>query len=151
MVRYELKVNGIEQIVDVPPGTSLTSVIRDDLGLTATRLGCGHGSCGACYVLLDGSAFASCTMPVDEAVGHEIVTVEGLSQDGHLHPVQEAFLKEDAMQCGACTSGMLISTVALLEENPHPQEEEIRDALSGHLCRCGVYGRIVKAALEASR
>ncbi len=150
-MRYELQVNAQTQVVDVPPGTSLTSVLRDDLGLTATRLGCGHGSCGACYVLLDGAAVASCTMPVDEAVGHRIVTVEGLAQDGHLHPVQEAFLKEDAMQCGACTSGMLISAVALLDDNPHPEPEEIRDALSGHLCRCGVYGRIVKAVEEAAK
>lgn len=150
-MRYELLVNGRHETVDVPAGTSLTSVLRDDLGLTATRLGCGHGSCGACYVLLDGSAVASCTMPVDEAVGHRIVTVEGLASDGKLHPVQEAFLKEDAMQCGACTSGMLISAVALLEENPHPGEEEIREALSGHLCRCGVYGRIVHAVEEAAK
>lgn len=150
-MRYELSVNGQEQIVDVPPGTSLTSVLRDDLGLTATRLGCGHGSCGACYVLLDGSAVASCTMPVDEALGHRIVTVEGLAQGGRLHPVQEAFLKEDAMQCGACTSGMLISAVALLEESPHPGSDEIRDALSGHLCRCGIYGRVIKAVEEAAK
>ena len=150
-MRYELSVNGQQHVVDVPPGTTLTSVLRDDLGLTATRLGCGHGSCGACYVLLDGLAVASCTMPVDEAAGHRIVTVEGLASDGRLHPVQEAFLKEDAMQCGACTSGMLISAVALLEENPHPGEEEIREALSGHLCRCGVYGRIIRAVEEASQ
>jgi len=150
-MRYELSVNGESHAVDVPAGTSLTSVLRDDLGLTATRLGCGHGGCGACYVLLDGQAVASCTMPVDEAVGHRIVTVEGLSTGGKLHPVQEAFLKEDAMQCGACTSGLLIHAVALLEENPHPGEDEIREALSGHLCRCGVYGRVVRAVEEASK
>lgn len=150
-MRYELSVNGRPHVVDVPPGTSLTSVLRDDLGLTATRLGCGHGSCGACYVLLDGAAVASCTMPVDEAAGHQVVTVEGLARDGHLHPVQEAFLKTDAMQCGACTSGMMISAVALLEENPHPGEDEIREAMAGHFCRCGVYGRIVQAVAEAAK
>ena len=150
-MRYELSVNGRRHTLDVPAGTSLTSVLRDDLDLTATRLGCGHGSCGACYVLLDGQAVASCTMPVEEATGHRVVTVEGLAQDGRLHPVQAAFVKEDAMQCGACTSGMLISAVALLEENPHPGEEEIRESLSGHLCRCGAYSRIIRAVEEASQ
>ena len=150
-MRFELSVNGAGHVVDVPPGTSLTSVLRDDLNLTGTRLGCGQGSCGACYVLVDGAAVASCTLPVEEAAGHAIVTVEGLAADGALHPVQKAFLAEDAMQCGACTSGMLISAAALLSENPHPDAEEIREALDGHLCRCGVYGRIVLATLEAAQ
>jgi len=150
-MRYSLTVNGVERQVDVPPGTTLTSVLRDDLGLTGTRLGCGHNACGACYVLLDGHAVASCELPVEEAEGRSVVTVEGLAKDGRLHPVQEAFLKHDAMQCGACTSGMLISAVALLEETPHPSEGEIREAMAPHLCRCGVYGRIVEAVQEAAR
>jgi len=150
-MRYSLTVNGVERQVDVPPGTTLASVLRDDLGLTGTRLGCGHNACGACYVLLDGHAVASCELPVEEAEGRSVVTVEGLAKDGRLHPVQEAFLKHDAMQCGACTSGMLISAVALLEETPHPSEGEIREAMAPHLCRCGVYGRIVEAVQEAAR
>jgi len=150
-MRYSLTVNGVERQVDVPPGTTLTSVLRDDLGLTGTRLGCGHNACGACYVLLDGHAVASCELPVEEAEGRSVVTVEGLAKDGRLHPVQEPFLKHDAMQCGACTSGMLISAVALLEETPHPSEGEIREAMAPHLCRCGVYGRIVEAVQEAAR
>jgi aerobic-type carbon monoxide dehydrogenase small subunit (CoxS/CutS family) len=150
-MRYRLHVNGRARDVDADPGTSLLSVLRDDLDLTGTRFGCGQGACGACYVLADGRAVASCTMTVDEASGRDLVTIEGLARDGSLHPVQRAFVAEDALQCGYCTSGLIISTVALLAESPAPTDEEIRDALAPHLCRCGVYQRIVRAVRRASR
>jgi len=146
-----LTINGQTHEVDVPAGTTLLGVLRDDLGLTGTRYGCGLGVCGACYVLADAHAVASCTLSIEETVGRRITTVEGLAQDGALHPVQRAFVDEDAMQCGACTSGMLISAVALLQRTPDPTNEQIRDALAPHLCRCGVYVRAVRAVKRAVR
>ena len=149
-MHIRLNVNGLPREVDVPLGTTLLGVLRDDLGLTAARYGCGQGSCGACYVLADGGATPSCMMPVEEAAGKIIVTVEGLAQNGNLHPVQRAFLDEDAMQCGYCIGGMLISAAALLSRTPHPSEAEIRDALAPHLCRCGVYLRAIRAVRRAA-
>jgi aerobic-type carbon monoxide dehydrogenase small subunit (CoxS/CutS family) len=149
-MRVRLAVNGQVRDADVPAGTSLLSVLRDDLGLTGTRYGCGHGACGACYVLADGQPVAACTLSVEEAAGKTLVTVEGLAEGETLHPVQRAFLEEDAMQCGYCTAGMLVSAVALLARTPHPTDDEIRGALAPHLCRCGVYVRAVRAVRRAS-
>lgn len=150
-VRFRLTVNGATHAVTAAPDASLLGVLRDDLGLTGAHYGCGHGACGACYVLLDRQPVPACVTAVREAAGKEIVTVEGLATGDVLHPVQQAFLDEDAMQCGACTSGMLISAVALLERRPHPGEDEIREALAPHLCRCGVYGRAIRAVQRAAR
>ena len=146
-----LNVNGTARLVEAAPASSLLSVLRDDLGLTGAHYGCGHGVCGACYVLIDRQAVPACVTSVEHAAGKAIVTIEGLAQGDKLHPVQQAFLEEDAMQCGACTSGMVIATVALLERTPHPDEDEIRAALAPHLCRCGVYGRVIRAVQRAAR
>ena len=144
-MKLALTVNGERRDVDVPPNTSLLSVLRDDLGLTGTRYGCGRGQCGACYVLADDRAVASCLLTADQAARMEITTVEGLADGAKLHPVQQAFVDGDALQCGYCTSGMVISAVALLAHDPEPDETSIRDALAGNLCRCGVYGRAIRA------
>ncbi len=149
-MKFALTVNGEAREVDVPRRTTLLSVLRDDLGLTATRYGCGAGQCGACFVLADGRATPACLMTVDQAQDVAIVTVEGLAPDGDLHPVQRAFADEDAMQCGYCTSGMLISAAALLAREPHPGDAEIRDALAPNLCRCGVYSRAIRAVRRAA-
>lgn len=146
-----LNVNGTARLVEAAPASSLLSVLRDDLGLTGAHYGCGHGACGACYVLIDRQAVPACVTSVEHAAGKAVVTIEGLAQGDKLHPVQQAFLEEDAMQCGACTSGMVIATVALLERTPHPDEDEIRAALAPHLCRCGVYGRVIRAVQRAAR
>ncbi len=148
-MRYALEVNGRAVDVDVPPGTTLLSVLRDELELVGTRFGCGQGDCGACYVLADGRAVASCTLDIEDAANRSIVTVEGLADGDTLHPVQQAFIDEDAMQCGYCTSGMLIAAAALLQHSPNPSEEEIREALQPHLCRCGVYQRVIRAVQKA--
>ncbi|TME63875.1 MAG: (2Fe-2S)-binding protein [Chloroflexi bacterium] len=144
-MKLALTVNGERRDVDVPPNTSLLSVLRDDLGLTGTRYGCGRGQCGACYVLADDRAVASCLLTADQAARMAITTVEGLADGAKLHPVQQAFVDGDALQCGYCTSGMIISAVALLAHDPEPDETSIRDALAGNLCRCGVYGRAIRA------
>ncbi|MFN2520346.1 MAG: (2Fe-2S)-binding protein [Candidatus Limnocylindria bacterium] len=149
-MRLRLTVNGAAHEVDVPPNATLLDVLRDDLGLTGTRYGCGRGQCGACYVIADGRAVASCLLTADQASGREVTTVEGLARGGELHPVQEAFVAEDAMQCGYCTSGMIMSAVALLARDPDPDEETIRDELAGNLCRCGVYGRAIRAVRRAA-
>lgn len=167
-MKLALRVNGEPREVDVPPNTTLLSVLRDDLGLTGTRYGCGRGQCGACYVIADTGvgargagapgrvaehgvrAVVSCLLTVDQAARMEITTVEGLANGDELHPVQQAFVDEDAMQCGYCTSGMVISGAALLERDPKPDEISIRDALAGNLCRCGVYGRAIHAIQKAS-
>jgi aerobic-type carbon monoxide dehydrogenase small subunit (CoxS/CutS family) len=148
-MRLALTINGATHDVDPPPSASLLSVLRDDLGLTGTRFGCGSGQCGSCYVIADGRAVASCLMPARQAAEREITTIEGLARGEALHPVQEAFIAEDAMQCGYCTSGMIISAAALLARDAAPDEAAIRDALAGNLCRCGVYGRAIKAIKRA--
>jgi aerobic-type carbon monoxide dehydrogenase small subunit (CoxS/CutS family) len=150
-MHVRLRVNGRSRDVDVPPGTRLLEALRDDLGLTGARFGCGRGQCGACFVLADGRAVASCETTVADAAGKEIVTVEGLADGDRLHPVQEAFLAEGAMQCGYCTGGMIVSAVALLGRSPRPSDDEIRDALAPNLCRCGVYQRAIRAVRKASR
>jgi aerobic-type carbon monoxide dehydrogenase small subunit (CoxS/CutS family) len=149
-VKLALTVNGERREVDVPPNATLLSVLRDDLGLTGTRYGCGRGQCGACYVIADSRAVASCLLTADQAARMAITTVEGLAKNARLHPVQQAFVDEDAMQCGYCTSGMVISAAALLGRDPEPDETSIRDALAGNLCRCGVYGRAIRAIQRAS-
>jgi aerobic-type carbon monoxide dehydrogenase small subunit (CoxS/CutS family) len=149
-VKLALTVNGEQREVDVPPNTTLLSVLRDDLNLTGTRYGCGRGQCGACYVIADNRAVASCLLTADQAARMEITTVEGLAKGMDLHPLQLAFIDLDAMQCGYCTSGMLISAAALLRRDPQPDEVSIRDALAGNLCRCGVYGRAIRAVQKAA-
>src|SRR5437762_3541345 len=140
-----LTVNGNKMTVDVDSAVSLLSVLRNDLDLTGSKYGCGEGQCGACTVLLDGQPIRSCTTQVSRAAGKQITTIEGLEKDGKLHPLQEAFIKADAMQCAYCTSGMIMSATALLNKTPRPNREEIVNAMNGNVCRCGTYQRIVNA------
>jgi aerobic-type carbon monoxide dehydrogenase small subunit (CoxS/CutS family) len=145
-----LKVNGGEY--NVEPGTrTLLEVLRDGLGLVGTKEGCGIGMCGACTVLVDGRPLSSCLMLAAQAAGKEILTIEGLGHDGQLHPVQQAFLDEGAFQCAYCTPGFVLSAVALLAEKPSPSDEEIREYLSGNLCRCGSYQNILRAVTITSK
>ena len=144
-----LIVNGEEQTLAVDVTATLLDVLRDDLGLTGTNRGCNEGECGACTVLLDGKAIASCTKLAVDASGCKIVTVEGLRKNGVLHPIQQAFIDQFAVQCGFCTPGMIMSTLALLNENPNPNENEIRDALRGNICRCTGYHKIIEAIKQA--
>ena len=141
----ELKINGKKRKVDVDPSKGLLYVLRDDLFLTGSKYGCGEGQCGACTVLLDGVPVRSCITPVSSAAGKEVLTIEGLEKEGQLHAVQEAFLAENAFQCGYCTSGMILAAVALLEKNPNPSRREIVRSMQGNICRCGTYPRIIAA------
>jgi len=145
-----LNVNGKRMTVDVDSTVSLLSVLRNDLDLTGSKYGCGEGQCGACTVLLDGQPIRSCTTQVGRAVGKQITTIEGLAKDGKLHPLQEAFIKADAMQCAYCTSGMIMSASALLGKNPKPNRDEIVSGMNGNICRCGTYQRIIEAIQIAS-
>jgi carbon-monoxide dehydrogenase small subunit len=145
-----LTVNGFKEYVHVPSNMTLLQMLRDRLALTGTKNGCEAGECGACTVLVDGEPVNSCMMLAVEADGHEIITVEGLTQDGQLSPLQKAFVEHNAVQCGFCTPGMLISAQALLERNPHATEEEVREALVGNLCRCTGYLRITQAVHTAA-
>lgn len=147
----ELHVNGKSCRVDADAERSLLSVLRDDLDLTGSKYGCGEGECGACTVLIDGKPTRSCTKSVGEVGGSKVLTIESLERDGRLHPLQEAFLKTEALQCGYCTSGMIMSGVALLEKTPRPSDEDIIRAMKGNVCRCGVYQRIVEAIKEAAK
>jgi aerobic-type carbon monoxide dehydrogenase small subunit (CoxS/CutS family) len=147
----ELHVNGARHAVEADADRSLLSVLRDDLGLTGAKYGCGEGLCGACTVLLDGQRTRSCTTRVGAAAGKPIRTIEGLAAGDRLHPLQQAFLEADAMQCGFCTTGMIMSALALLESQPEPQREEIVRAMNGSVCRCGTYGRIVTAIERAAQ
>ncbi|MGA2185325.1 MAG: (2Fe-2S)-binding protein [Bryobacteraceae bacterium] len=147
----ELLINRQKLHTDAPPDRMLLWVLRDALGLTGTKYGCGEGQCGACTVLLDGQPVRSCSTPLRAAAGRQITTIEGLEQDGRLHPLQEAFLKEDAMQCGYCTPGMILSGIALLSRTPHPDDREIVSAMQGNVCRCGTYPRIVAAVRLAAK
>lgn len=149
-MEFRLHVNGREHTVEAEPETSLLVVLREHLGLTGSKYGCGEGQCGACTVLLDGLARRSCITPVRQAVGHRIVTIEGLAGEHELHPVQKAFLEAGAFQCGYCTPGMILTAVALLTHNPSPTEEDIVTFLNGNLCRCGTYPRIVAAVRRAA-
>ena len=147
----ELHVNGSRRTINADAERSLLSVLRDDLDLTGSKYGCGEGRCGACTVLLDGQAVRSCSTPVSTAADTEIQTIEGVAKDGKLHPLQEAFLKADAMQCGYCTSGMIMSALALLSRDPQPSREDIVRAMNINICRCGTYPRILNAIEEAAR
>jgi isoquinoline 1-oxidoreductase alpha subunit len=149
MTTITLHVNGREQAVDVSPETRLLWVLRDTLGLTGTKYGCGIGECGACTVHLDGKAARSCTLLVSEAAGHEITTIEGLSGD-RSHPLQQAWLAENVSQCGYCQPGQIMAAAALLAENPQPADADIDAAMSGNLCRCGTYQRIRRAIHRAA-
>lgn len=149
-MRIELEVNGQRHSVDGDPSRSLLGVLRDELALTGAKYGCGEGQCGACTVLLGDHAVHSCLTPVSAAAGTPITTVEGLSRDGRLHPVQEAFLSENALQCGYCTTGMIMAAVALLRAMPAPGRADIESAMQGNLCRCGTYPRIVAAIERAA-
>jgi len=140
-----LNVNGKKMTVDVDSTVSLLSVLRNDLNLTGSKYGCGEGQCGACTVLLDGQPIRSCTTQVGRAAGKQIVTIEGLEKDGKLHPLQEAFIKADAMQCAYCTSGMIMSASALLSKTPKPSRDDVISGMNGNICRCGTYQRIIEA------
>jgi aerobic-type carbon monoxide dehydrogenase small subunit (CoxS/CutS family) len=144
-----LNVNGSRH--EVQAGTrTLLQVLRDDLGLVGAKEGCGVGMCGACTVLVDGKPISGCLMLAEQAADHEILTIEGIAGDGQLHPVQQAFIDEGAFQCAYCTPGFVLSVLALLSENPAPSEDEVREYLSGNLCRCGSYQNIIQAVLKAS-
>ena len=144
-------VNGKAQRVATDARRTLLDVLREDLGLTGTKYGCGEGQCRACTVLLDGKPVPSCQTTMDEVEGRTIETIEGLANDNKLHPVQEAFVKEGAMQCGYCVPGMILATVGLLRRNPAPTKEEIFSGLNGNLCRCCGYGNIAKAVERAAK
>lgn len=146
----QLKVNGEMYEVSVKPNETLLDVIRYKLELTGTKKGCDTGQCGSCTVLLDGKPVNSCLILALEAHGKEILTIEGLAKNGQLHPLQEAFIQEGAVQCGYCTPGMLLSAKALLDENPTPTEEEVKEAIAGNLCRCTGYVKIVTAILAGA-
>ena len=147
---YVLLVNGAEHRLDLPSDRTLLSVLRNELDMTGTKYGCGEGQCGACTVLLDGKAVRSCQTPLSVASGKKITTIEGLEENGHLHPVQEAFLSVESFQCSYCTSGMIMSAVALLASTPHPTEQDIVRRMGGNICRCGTYPRIVAAIQQAA-
>jgi aerobic-type carbon monoxide dehydrogenase small subunit (CoxS/CutS family) len=146
----EIQVNGKRRAIDADAEATLLSVLRDELGLTGTKFGCGEGQCRACTVLLDGKPIHSCLTPVGEAAKKQITTIEGLAKNGRLHPVQQAFLDAEALQCGYCTSGMIMTAVALLRENPDPSEKTIREFMQGNICRCGTYPRIIVAIRRAA-
>ena len=145
----ELLVNGSKKRVEADSKRSLLCILRHDLDMTGAKYGCGEGRCGACTVLIDGQPTRSCTTEVGKVEGKQIQTIEGLETDGRLHPVQEAFLACDAMQCGFCTTGMIMSAVALLRDNPTPSTEEASRFMNGNICRCGTYSRILAAIHKA--
>src|SRR5438876_10865658 len=147
----ELRINGTKVGVNADAERPLLSVLRDDLDLTGAKYGCGEGQCGACTVLLDGVATRSCITPVAAVASRQITTIEGLEQNGKLHPLQEAFLEMGAMQCAYCTSGMIMSGVALLGKNPNPTPDEIIRSMDGNICRCGTYPRIIAAISKAAK
>ncbi len=145
-----LVVNGLERVVDVDTTWSLAYVLRNTLGLTGTKIACDVGACGSCTVIVDGRAVNSCLTLAVQAEGQSITTIEGLAVDGKLHPLQQAFIDSHALQCGYCTPGMLMAAKAFLDKNPHPSEEEVKEAIGGHICRCGSYHNIVEAILIAA-
>jgi len=146
-----LLVNGTRRSTDADAQSSLLSVLREQLDLTGTKYGCGEGQCGACTVLIDGTPRRSCLAPVGEAEGKSVTTIEGLAHGDQLHPLQEAFLAEEAMQCAYCTSGMIMSAAGLLQTDANPSEAQIKEALDGNICRCGTHPRIVAAVQRAAK
>jgi len=149
--QIEFEVNGSRHQVDAEPERTLLTVLRDELDLTGTKYGCGEGQCGACTVLIDGAPARSCQTRASTMAGHKITTIEGLEEHGRLHPLQEAFLEVEAMQCAYCTSGMILSGLALLRKNANPDDAAILQAMQGNVCRCGTYPRIVAAVRLASK
>ena len=147
----QLHVNGARRSLDADADRTLLSVLRDDLDLTGCKYGCGEGRCGSCTVLIDGKATRSCNTPVAKAQDRKIQTIEGLAQGDKLHPLQQAFLDAGALQCGYCTPGMILSALALLDKTPDPSRDDVLTGLSGNVCRCGVYSRIVTAVLKAAK
>ena len=147
----ELEVNGKRYPVSYPGETPLLSVLRDELGLTGSKYGCGEGQCGACTVLIGGATRRSCQIAVSAAVGKPVTTIEGLDKNGQLHPVQQGFLEAGAFQCAYCTSGMIMSSVGLLQTNPNPSQKEIAQFLQGNICRCGTHPRIIEAVQHAAK
>lgn len=146
-----LTVNGKDVKAQIDCRVTLAKFLREELGLTGTKVGCNRGECGSCTVIMDGKPVYSCTVLAVEAVGRKILTIEGLTGGkGKLHPLQESFIKEDALQCGYCTPGMIMSIIALFDRNPHPTEGDVRNAIDGNLCRCGSFPNIVKATLRTS-
>ena len=150
MTAIRIEVNGKTREIEAGDNATLLHVLRNDLGLTATRFGCGTGQCGACHVLIDGHAVAACDTPLWAAAGKRVTTVEGLGSEAHPHPLQTAMLDEQAAQCGYCLSGVMISAAALLERNPAPDEAAVREALDRNLCRCGAHNRMVRAVMRAA-
>jgi carbon-monoxide dehydrogenase small subunit len=146
-----LSVNGVDHELVVEPRLLLVHALRDHLGLTGTHVGCDTSNCGACTVHLSGRAVKSCTVLAVQADGKEVTTIEGMAREGSLHPLQEAFWNDHALQCGYCTPGMIMAAAALLQENPNPSEEDVRHALEGNLCRCTGYHNIVRAVLDAAK
>jgi nicotinate dehydrogenase subunit A len=150
MARIPLKVNGKSSVVDTDPQTPLLYVLRNDLQLNGPKFGCGLAQCGSCTVIMDGNAIRSCATPVSAAQGRTVITLEGLGSTKKLHPVQKAFVDEQAAQCGYCINGMIMTAKALLDKNPRPTDSQIREALAGNLCRCGTHIRILRAVKRAS-
>ena len=150
MTTYKLVVNGEARDVEAAPNTPLLWVLRDNLGLTGTKYGCGMAQCGACTVHLNGAAVRSCSTPVSTVGNKRVTTIEGLASENEVHPVQQAWMDENVPQCGYCQTGQIMSAVALLEKNPAPNDSEIETAMSGNICRCGTYERIRKAIKRAS-
>jgi aerobic-type carbon monoxide dehydrogenase small subunit (CoxS/CutS family) len=151
MASVSLIVNGRPVRVDAPPDETLLSVLRNRLDLTGTKYGCGEGQCGACTVLIDGEATVSCQTKLSDAAGRKVVTIEGLAQNGRLHPVQAAFLEAEAFQCGYCTPGMIVACVGMLQSNASPSAEDVAGALARNVCRCGTYPRILQAVQFAAK
>jgi nicotinate dehydrogenase subunit A len=150
MARISLKVNGKTQVVDTDPETPLLYVLRDDLNLNGPKFGCGLSQCGACTVIMDGKAIRSCATEVKAAANRPVTTLEGLGSVKKMHPIQKAFLDEQAVQCGYCINGMIMTTKALLDTSPKPTDSQIKEALAGNLCRCGTHTRILRAVKRAS-
>jgi len=150
MQKISFTLNGKKTEVDIDPTQTLLWVIRNLFGLTGTKYGCGTGFCGACTVIIDDEAVRSCTLPVGDIAGKRVVTIEGLSKNGKLHPLQQAFVEHDALQCGFCTPGMIMNATALLTKNPNPTKQEIIEGMEDNLCRCGAHVRIIKAVETAA-
>ena len=150
-MKLTLHVNGTQHELEVEPQETLAHVLREKLGLIGVRISCDEGECGACTVLIDGLPTASCLMLAMQAEGKEILTIEGLGTEDNLHPIQEAFIEEQGFQCGFCTPGIILTTKAFLEQNPHPSAQEAAEAVSGHICRCGAYAHITRSVLKAAK
>jgi nicotinate dehydrogenase subunit A len=148
---FSLNVNGAARTVSVESGTPLLYILRNDLELSGPRFGCGLSQCGACTILVDGKAMRSCVLPIDAAAGKKVTTLEGIGSGAALHPLQRAFVAEQAAQCGYCANGMIMTAKALLDRTPRPTEAQVRRALGANLCRCGTHNRIVRAVLRASK